>query len=147
VPEEEVYPFSSSQKGGPCGKGAEMSAECGTATQRDMAPTPAQLASIRRTIRLTAARFNQWLSSDCVQDLVQEVLLRLWKCGMEEKLNTRPGYVHRVAANVAIDELRRRGAKKRDVRRTVRLDVEVLRLPSPPTPEEILIEREEVEDW
>jgi DNA-directed RNA polymerase specialized sigma24 family protein len=120
-----------------------MSVRDGPAVKRDMAPTPAQLAAIRRTIRLTAARFNQWLSSDCVQDLVQEVLLRLWKCKMEEKLNSRPGYVHRVAANVAIDQLRRRGAKKRDVRRTVSLDVEVMRLPSPPTPEEILSEQEE----
>lgn len=126
-------------------RNAEPSPAMGSAKQRDMAPTSAQLAAIRRTIRTSAARFNQRLSPECVQDLMQEVLLRLWRAGMEAKLNDRPGYVHRVAANVTVDELRRRGAKKRDVRRTVVVDMERLPLRSPPTPEEILIEREEAE--
>jgi DNA-directed RNA polymerase specialized sigma24 family protein len=71
------------------------------ARRHDMAPTPAQLAAIRRSITATAARFGRRLSPECVEDLVQEVFLGLWKSRAEEKLHCLP-YVRRVAANVTV---------------------------------------------
>jgi DNA-directed RNA polymerase specialized sigma24 family protein len=114
------------------------------ARRRDMAPTPAHLAAIRRTITTTAARFGRRLSPECVEDLAQEVLLGLWKSKAEDKLNFLP-YVRRVAANVTVDSLRREGAQKRRWRLHMSPDLEkVLWRPSS-TPEEVLIEREEAQ--
>ncbi len=109
---------------------------------RDMAPTPGQLVVIERTISKTARSFGHRLSPECVEDLVQEVFLRLWKSRAEKKLACIP-FVRRVAANVTIDSLRQRGAKKRRVRRTLSLQAEMSRWYSPRTPEEVLIEQEE----
>ena len=72
------------------------------ARRRDMATTPAHLAAIRRTVTATAARFGRRLSPECIEDLVQEVFLGLWKSRAEEKLHYLP-YVRRVAANVTVD--------------------------------------------
>lgn len=110
--------------------------------RRDMAPTPGQLAVIQRAIAKTAWSFGHRLSAECVEDLVQEVFLRLWKSRAEAKLACVP-FVRRVAANVTIDSLRQRGAKKRRVRRTLSLEAEMARWHSHRTPEEVLIEREE----
>jgi DNA-directed RNA polymerase specialized sigma24 family protein len=85
--------------------------------RRDMAPTPAHLAAIRRSITTTAARFGRRLLAECIEDLVQEVLLGLWKSKAEDKLDCLP-YVRRVAANVTVDLLRRQGAQKRRWRAT-----------------------------
>lgn len=109
--------------------------------RRDMTPTPAHLATIRRSITTTAARFGWRLSPECVEDLVQEVFLGLWKSKAEDKLNCLP-YLRRVAANVTVDFLRRQGAQKRRWRRDMSPDLEkTLRRPSR-TAEEVLIERE-----
>ena len=111
------------------------------ARRRDMAPTPAHLTAIRRSITATAARFGRRLSPECIEDLVQEVFLGLWKSREEEKLHCLP-YVRRVAANIAVDFLRRQGAKKRRWRSHMSPDLEkVLWRPSR-TAEEVLIERE-----
>ena len=114
------------------------------ARRRDMAPTPAHLAAIRRSITTTAAGFGRRLLPECIEDLVQEVLLRLWKSKAEEKLHCLP-YVRRVAANVTVDLLRRESAQKRRWRHHMSPDLEkVLWRPSR-TPEEVLIEREETQ--
>jgi DNA-directed RNA polymerase specialized sigma24 family protein len=112
------------------------------ARRGDMAPAPEHLTAIRRTVTATAARLGRRLLPECIEDLVQEVLLGLWKSRAEDKLNCLP-YVRRVAANVTVDLLRREGAQKRRWRRHMSPDLEkVLWRPSR-TPEEVLIEREE----
>jgi DNA-directed RNA polymerase specialized sigma24 family protein len=109
-----------------------------------MAPTPAHLTAIRRSITTTATRFGRRLSSECIEDLVQEVFLGLWKSRAEDKLNCLP-YVRRVAANVTVDLLRREGAQKRRWRRHIGPDLaKTLWRPSR-TPEEVLIKREEAQ--
>src|SRR6478752_1764979 len=86
------------------------------ARRRDMAPAPEHLTAIRRAVTTTAARFGRRLSPECIEDLMQEVLLGLWKSRAEDKLDCLP-YVRRVAANVTVDLLRREGAQKRRWRR------------------------------
>lgn len=113
--------------------------------QRDMAPTPSQLGAIRRSIKRTAVRFGQWLSPDCVDDLVQDVLLRLWKSGAESRLRDCPAYVRRVAENTTIDTLRSQGAKKRRIPAAMLFDPRISPWRPPHTPEEILIAREEAQ--
>lgn len=114
------------------------------ARRRDMAPAPAHLTVIRRTVAITAARFGRRLSPECIEDLVQEVLLGLWKSRAEDKLNCLP-YVRRVAANITVDLLRRECAQKRRWRRQMSPDLEKLLWPPSRTPEEVLIEREEAQ--
>ena len=112
------------------------------AWRRDMAPTPAHLTAIRRTVTKTAARCGQRLLPECIEDLVQEVFLGLWKSRAEDKLNCL-SYVRRVAANVTFDLLRREGAQKRRWRRHMSPDLEKALWRPSRTPEEVLIEREE----
>ncbi len=114
------------------------------ARRRDMAPTPAQLAAIRRAITATAARFGRRLSPECIEDLVQEVFLGLWKSKAEEKLHCLP-YVRRVAANVTVDLLRRQSAQKRRWRLHMGPDLEKTLWRPSRTPEEVLSEREEAQ--
>ena len=114
------------------------------ARRRDMAPTPAHLVAIRRTVTTTAARFGQRLLPECIEDLVQEVFLGLWKSRAEDRLNCL-SYVRRVAANVTVDLLRLQSAQKRRWRRHMSPDLEkVLWRPSR-TPEEVWIKREEAQ--
>jgi len=110
---------------------------------RDIAPTRRDLALIRDSIKKTALRFNERLSPDSIEDLVQEVFLRLWRLGAEEKLGRCPTYVWRVAVNVTIDAIRRNRAKKRTLR-SRRCSVEMM-YPPTPTPEEIILAREELQ--
>jgi RNA polymerase sigma factor (sigma-70 family) len=110
-----------------------------------MAPTPAHIAAIRRSIVTTAAMFGHRLSAECIEDLVQEVFLGMWKSRAEGKLNCLP-YVRRVAANVTVDLLRSEGAQKRKRRRTMSLDIEARYWPPSRTPEEILIAQEEARE-
>jgi DNA-directed RNA polymerase specialized sigma24 family protein len=109
-----------------------------------MAPTPAHFAAIRRTVTTTAARFGQRLSQECIEDLVQEVLLGMWKSRAEDKLNCLP-YVRQVAANVTIDLLRLQSAQKRRWRRDMSSDLEKMLWRPSRTPEEVLIKREEAQ--
>jgi DNA-directed RNA polymerase specialized sigma24 family protein len=114
------------------------------ARRRDMAPTPAHLAAIRRTVTTTAARFGRQLSPECIEDLVQEVLLGMWKSRAEDKLDCLP-YVCQVAANVTIDLLRLQSAQKRRWRRDMSPDLEKMLWRPSRTPEEVLIKREEAQ--
>ena len=115
------------------------------ARQRDMAPTSAHLTAIRRTVTATAARFGRRPSPECIEDLVQEVFLKLWKSRAEDKLHCLP-YVRRVAANVTVDFLRRQGAQKRRWSRHMTPDLEKTLWRPSRTPEEVLIEREEAQE-
>jgi RNA polymerase sigma factor (sigma-70 family) len=81
------------------------------------------------------------LSAECVEDLVQDVLLRLWQFGVLEKLGMCPAYVRRVAERIVIDAIRRRSAQKRRGRSGPE---EELSGNESRTPEELLLEREEV---
>jgi DNA-directed RNA polymerase specialized sigma24 family protein len=113
--------------------------------RRDMAPTPVQLAAIRRTIMRTATRFHHWLPLECIEDLMQEVLLRLWKSGTEDRIRDCPAYVRRVAENTTIDTLRSQGAKKRRIPTALLFDPRSSPWRPPHTPEEILMAREEAQ--
>ena len=115
------------------------------ARRRDMVPTPAQLATIRRTVTATAARFGRRLSPECIEDLMQEVLLGLWKSKAEDKLHCLP-YVRRVAANVTVDLLRRQGAQKRRWHLHMSPDLETMLWQPSRTPEEVLIRREKAQE-
>ena len=114
------------------------------ARRREMAPTPAHLTAIRRTVTTTAARLRWRLSLECVEDLVQEVLLGLWRSRAEDQLDCLP-YVRRVAANITVDLLRRQGAQKRRWHRHMSPDLERMLWRPSRTPEEVLIEREEAQ--
>ena len=108
-----------------------------------MNPTSFQLETIRQSIRGTARRFNQCLSQECVEDLVQEVFLRLWLFEVEDKLNDCMAYVRQVAVNVTIDLLRSRGAQKRGGFRGASQALALASRQLARTPEEIAIAREE----
>jgi DNA-directed RNA polymerase specialized sigma24 family protein len=100
-------------------------------------------ADIQCRIRSTVATFGVRLSAECVEDLVQEVLLRLWQYGAVDKLRTSPAYVRQVATNATIDSLRREGAKKRSTCQALSFDAAVLLWQPSRTPEEIVLAREE----
>lgn len=114
------------------------------ARRRDMAPTPAHLETIRRAIVMTATSFGRRLAAECIEDLVQETLLGLWKSKAEHMLGCVP-YVRRVAANVTVDLFRRESAQKRRTRHTMGRDLEAKFWPRSRTPEEMMIEREEAQ--
>ncbi len=111
------------------------------ARRRDMTPTPAHVRAIERSVTATAACYHHRLTRQCVEDLTQEVFLRLWKLKAEAKLDHLP-YVRRVAQNVTVDMLRREGAQKRRPRRGILLPAAYVLCPPCLTPEDILLARE-----
>jgi DNA-directed RNA polymerase specialized sigma24 family protein len=113
----------------------------GVLEQWDIVLTAGGRAAIRQRVRSTAAMFGVRLSAECVEDLVQDVLLRLWKHRTKRNLHACLAYVRQVAVNATIDSIRRYGAKKRSAWRTLGADI-LLWQPSR-TPEEIVIAREE----
>ncbi len=100
-------------------------------------------ADIRQSVQSTATMCGVRLSAECVEDLVQDVLLRLWQFGVLGKLGTCPAYVRRVAERTVIDAIRRRSAQKRRAR-VGPLEAAGLSGTESRTPEEIVLEREEV---
>lgn len=104
--------------------------------------TPGYRVAIVRTIRKTALVHNVYVP-ESIDDLVQEVLLRLCKSGTLEKLVTCPEYVDQVTTHAVIDSIRRCRAQKRTVRPWARVDMKDLCGRRPRTPEELLIAREE----
>ena len=72
------------------------------------------LTSIRRRIRWTAAVRGVRLQDDAVDDLTQDLLLRLWERGVPGEIEDFTAYVLRAAANLTIDTVRRGRAKKRE---------------------------------
>lgn len=111
-------------------------------TRRDGIPMPCEFAALRRRIQGAAARFNQRLSRESIEDLLQEVLLRLWKSGREEKLRDCPTYVKRVAASAVVDLVRRETSQKRRPG-AAKCDPGTYLYRSARTPEEIVLAREE----
>lgn len=112
-------------------------------TRRDTTPMPSEFAAVRRGIRRTATRLNCRLSRESIEDLMQEVFLRLWKCGTEGKLRDCPAYVGRVAASATIDMLRGQSAKKRRELSVAKLHPKAQPRQHARTPEEIVLAREE----
>lgn len=110
-------------------------------TRRDMIPTPSELGAVRRGIQKTAVRLNQRLSRESIEDLMQEVLLRLWRSGAESKLRDCPAYVGRVVTSTLIDMVREQSAQKRKGVTTLDPGTRLHRRTR--TPEEILLAREE----
>lgn len=76
--------------------------------------SPDLLASIRRLIRWTAAVRGVRLQDDAIDDLAQDLLLRLWERGVPREVEDFPAYVLRAASNLTIDAVRRGRAKKRE---------------------------------
>lgn len=110
------------------------------ARRRTMAPTETHRTVIRHAASTTASRFGAKLPSDALDDVVQEVFLRLWKSGAEAKLGCMR-YLRHTAASATIDLLRRQSARKRRVCRSLEREAALAR--SIRTPEEILIAKEE----
>jgi DNA-directed RNA polymerase specialized sigma24 family protein len=110
------------------------------AKRRTMALSPIHLEAVRSAAMATAVRFAARLPPECVEDVVQDTLLNLWKSRMA--LGCLP-YIRRAAANATIDFLRREGAQKRSLRRFETFDLVQALWQSPRTPEEILTERQE----
>jgi RNA polymerase sigma factor (sigma-70 family) len=96
---------------------------------------------IREGIRSTALKFNERLAFDYVEDLVQEVFLRVWKYQAEDKLSRCTNYIRRMAVNVTIDAILKNRAKKRmgGIRGAA-----AWALPSTHTPEDILLAQEDL---
>jgi DNA-directed RNA polymerase specialized sigma24 family protein len=112
------------------------------AKRRTMALSPVHLNAMRGTVAATAARFGTRLAPECVDDVMQETFLNLWRSRSERMLDCLP-YLRRAAANTAIDLLRRQGTKKRSRHLAQTFDLVRAIWQPPRTPEETLIEREE----
>jgi RNA polymerase sigma factor (sigma-70 family) len=110
---------------------------------RELAITAGHRARIGNTIRRTATRCHLSLSPESTDDLIQDVLLRLWQSGAHEKLETSPAYVRRVAECTVFDTMRNRLAQKRMVRPEAHPDIQRLCGKRARTPEEVLLIREE----
>ena len=94
------------------------------------------LASIRGRIWWTAHCRGVRLQDHAIDDLVQDLLLLLWQRGVTSAVGDFPAYVRSCAANVTIDSLRRRRAKKRDEPEGANGDGAMLLPARVPTPEE-----------
>jgi DNA-directed RNA polymerase specialized sigma24 family protein len=105
-----------------------------------MALSPVHLQAARGAAMAATARFATQLPPECIEDVVQDTLLNLWRSRMA--LDCLP-YVRRAAANAAIDFLRREGAQKRSLSRFETFNLVRTLWQPPRTPEEILSERQE----
>ena len=84
------------------------------------------------------------LQDHTIDDLVQDLLLQLWQRGVTGAVGDFPAYVRSCAANVTIDWLRRRRAKKRDEPEGAN-GGGAMALPAwPVTPEQTLLARDEL---
>ena len=103
---------------------------------------PDLLAGIRRRIRWTAAVRGVRLQDDAVDDLAQDLLLRLWERGVPREVEDFPAYVLRAAGNLTIDAVRCGRAKKREAPGSADGEGAVLLAPWPATPEQTVMGRE-----
>jgi RNA polymerase sigma factor (sigma-70 family) len=106
--------------------------------------SPDLLAGIRRRIRWTAALRGVSLQEDAVDDLAQDLLLRLWERerGVPSEVEDFPAYALRAASNLTVDVLRRHRTKKRTAPTSTTDGGAVLGVPWPLTPEQIAIGRD-----
>jgi RNA polymerase sigma factor (sigma-70 family) len=106
--------------------------------------SPDLLAGIRRRIWWTARRSGVRLQDHAIDDLTQDLLLRLWERGVTSAVGDFRAYALCCAANLTIDCLRRRGAKKRSAPGTANGNGAELLPNWPATPEETAIGRDEL---
>jgi RNA polymerase sigma factor (sigma-70 family) len=106
--------------------------------------SPDLLAGIRRRIGWTARRSGVRLQPDAIDDLTQDILLRLWQRSVTSAVGDFAAYAFSSASNLTIDSLRRRRAKKRSAPETANGDGAMLVAPWPPTPEQAVIGRDEL---
>jgi RNA polymerase sigma factor (sigma-70 family) len=99
-------------------------------------------ASIRRKIRWTAAARGVRLQDDAIDDLAQDLLLRLWERGVPREVEDFRAYALRAASNLTIDAVRRGRAKKREVPASLDSESAVLVSTWPATPEQTVIGRD-----
>jgi RNA polymerase sigma factor (sigma-70 family) len=104
--------------------------------------SPDLLTSIRRLIRWTAAVRGIRLQDHAIDDLAQDLLLRLWERGVPREVEDFSAYVLRAASNVTIDAVRRSRAKKREAPASTNGESAVLLAPWPATPEQTVIGRD-----
>ena len=104
--------------------------------------SPDLLAGIRRRIRWTAGVRGVRLQDDTIDDLAQDLLLRLWERGVPREVEDFPAYVLRTACNLTIDAVRRGRAKKREAPTSPEGEGSVLLAPWPATPEQTAIGRD-----
>lgn len=104
--------------------------------------SPDLLAGIRRRMRWTAALWGVHLPGDALDDLAQDLLLRLWERGIPPGVESFPAYALRAAANLTIDAVRRGRAKKREAPTSTAGESAVLGSRWPPTPEQTAIDRD-----
>jgi RNA polymerase sigma factor (sigma-70 family) len=104
--------------------------------------SPALLAGIRRRIAWTARAKGARLRADAIDDLVQELLLRLWVRGFRGEVASFPAYALRAAGNLTIETLCRRRARKRQAPTARDDESAALLAPWPSTPEQIAIDRD-----
>ena len=103
---------------------------------------PDLLASVRRRIRWTAAVRGVRLQDDAIDDLAQDLLLRLWERGAPREVEDFQAYVLRAASNLTIDTVRRGRAKKREAPASLDAESSVLLSTWPATPEQAVIGRD-----
>ena len=103
---------------------------------------PDLLAGIRRRIRWTAAVRGVRLQDDAIDDLAQDLLLRLWERGVPREVEDFPAYVLRATSNLTIDTVRRGRAKKREAPASAGAESAVLQALWPATPEQTVIGRD-----
>jgi RNA polymerase sigma factor (sigma-70 family) len=106
--------------------------------------SPDLLAGIRRRIGWTARCSGVRLQADAIDDLTQDLLLRLWERGVTSAVGDFRAYALCCAGNLTIDTLRRRGAKKRSAPGTANGNGAELLPNWPATPEETAIGRDEL---
>jgi RNA polymerase sigma factor (sigma-70 family) len=106
--------------------------------------SPDLLVGIRRRIGWTARRSGVRLQADAIDDLTQDLLLRLWQRGTTTAVGDFRAYALCCAGNLTIDALRRRGAKKRSAPGTANGNGAELLPNWPATPEETTIGRDEL---
>ncbi|HEX4952689.1 MAG TPA: sigma-70 family RNA polymerase sigma factor [Thermoanaerobaculia bacterium] len=104
--------------------------------------SPDLLAGIRRRMRWTAAQWGARLPGDALDDLLQDLLLRLWERGIPPEVESFPAYALRAASNLTIDAVRRGRAKKREVPTSTAGEWVALGSTWPPTPEQTAIGRD-----
>ena len=104
--------------------------------------SPDLLGSIRRLIRWTAEVRGIRLQEDAIDDLAQDLLLRLWERGVPREVEDFPAYVLRAASNLTIDAVRRGRARKREAPAATDRESAVLGPAWPATPEQTVIGRD-----